>query len=164
MTNEGQAPAPRFQFVQTVDDVGEIFKIMRGDVAVHVCRDGEFAATLCDCLNRHAPADNKGQPTAGAVEAAFREGYYASLNSKGVEGAWETSEAIRSLPSSPLTPAPLTCEWVEEDPDASMWATGCKKEFVMTAGTPAENDMNFCCFCSGKIIPCPPPNTTKGEG
>jgi hypothetical protein len=40
------------------------------------------------------------------------------------------------------------CTWTEED---GCWNTDCGHVFEVSKGTPAENEMKFCCFC-GKLI------------
>jgi len=41
-----------------------------------------------------------------------------------------------------------TCAWRE---DGSDWHTGCGDCFTLFDGTPAENDMTYCCYCGKKI-------------
>lgn len=48
-----------------------------------------------------------------------------------------------------------TCIWtldaVEADWGEDVWATACGRRFQVTEGTPAENDMRFCCYCGGAL-------------
>ena len=40
------------------------------------------------------------------------------------------------------------CEWTL---DEDCYETSCGKAFVMIEGTPRDNDMFFCCYCSSSI-------------
>lgn len=44
---------------------------------------------------------------------------------------------------------PSTCLWKENSDGA--WETACTNTFEVTAGTPASNNMKFCCYC-GKSL------------
>ena len=44
----------------------------------------------------------------------------------------------------------VPCEWIYDD-DLGAWVTSCDKLFVLNDGTPAENNMQFCCYC-GKSL------------
>lgn len=50
---------------------------------------------------------------------------------------------------------PDTCEWRGEDYDSDEWVTSCKKSFCLMEGTPAENDMRFCCYCGKPLVTVP---------
>lgn len=41
------------------------------------------------------------------------------------------------------------CVW-SEDEDGN-WDTGCGNMFVLTEGTPYDNEMGFCCYCGHKL-------------
>jgi hypothetical protein len=41
------------------------------------------------------------------------------------------------------------CRW-RQDVEGD-WMTGCKNIFVLIHGTPAENDMRYCCYCGKRI-------------
>ena len=45
-----------------------------------------------------------------------------------------------------------TCDWTE-DMDGN-WETQCGGMFIVEAGSPADNDMKFCCYCGGKLLQC----------
>jgi hypothetical protein len=45
-----------------------------------------------------------------------------------------------------------TCRWAEDKNDEGLWNTSCKESFILNAGTPFDNKMNFCCFCGRVII------------
>lgn len=32
-----------------------------------------------------------------------------------------------------------------------MWETSCGNAFTINDGTPAQNDMKYCCYCGGEI-------------
>jgi hypothetical protein len=55
----------RFHFRETVDEEGSVFQVVEGDPLhdpeVYTCRDGIFAATLADCLNRFVPPRSAGE-------------------------------------------------------------------------------------------------------
>lgn len=40
------------------------------------------------------------------------------------------------------------CLWNNDD---GCWETTCGNAFEINDGTPAENDMTYCCYCGGKI-------------
>jgi len=42
-----------------------------------------------------------------------------------------------------------TCDW-KEDEDGNWW-TECGNGFVLNNGTPADNDMKYCCYCGKRI-------------
>jgi hypothetical protein len=44
---------------------------------------------------------------------------------------------------------PSVCVWKENSDGA--WETGCTNTFEVTAGTPASNNMKFCCYCGEKL-------------
>lgn len=48
----------------------------------------------------------------------------------------------------------LDCPWIQEDDweDPSIYATECGKTFLITEGTPDNNDMKYCCYCGKKLI------------
>lgn len=40
------------------------------------------------------------------------------------------------------------CAWTQDNDEGSdTWATACGRLFCVTEGTPAENNMRFCCYC-----------------
>jgi hypothetical protein len=41
----------------------------------------------------------------------------------------------------------MTCEWKLDEPDWNAWSTQCGNMFIITDGTPLENEMVFCCYC-----------------
>lgn len=41
------------------------------------------------------------------------------------------------------------CYWTE-DPDGQ-WETSCGNTFVIIDGSPADNDMTYCCYCGKKL-------------
>lgn len=48
----------------------------------------------------------------------------------------------------------LYCQWAE---DGSLtysegWETECGNRFVLTEGTPTENDMKYCCYCGRQLV------------
>jgi len=47
-----------------------------------------------------------------------------------------------------------TCKWtpVESYDGEYYWETECGKSFFVDEGTPADNEMNFCAYCGGKLI------------
>lgn len=40
------------------------------------------------------------------------------------------------------------CLWNNAD---ECWETTCGHSFEINDGTPAENDMKYCCYCGGKV-------------
>lgn len=40
------------------------------------------------------------------------------------------------------------CIWTET---GEMWETTCGNAFVLNDGTPADNEMKFCCYCGGQL-------------
>ena len=43
------------------------------------------------------------------------------------------------------------CAWSQDGEDTDTWASGCGHLFCITADTPAENGMRYCCFCGWKL-------------
>lgn len=55
-----------------------------------------------------------------------------------------------------MTERTAKCAWSQDgDYDGDMWATGCGNYFILTDGTPAENDMRFCCYCGKSLETIP---------
>lgn len=42
-----------------------------------------------------------------------------------------------------------TCMWREYD---GAWEASCGHDFFLNDGTPAENNMRFCCFCGRHLV------------
>ncbi|MCR4300661.1 MAG: hypothetical protein NUV51_03550 [Sulfuricaulis sp.] len=42
------------------------------------------------------------------------------------------------------------CRWVEDD--NGTYATGCRRYFQITEGTPEENHFRFCCYCGKPLV------------
>lgn len=56
----------------------------------------------------------------------------------------------RTLPLDLLGPEPTTeCHWTEDADGA--YATDCGNLFVLTADTPRENGMRWCCYCGKQL-------------
>lgn len=45
-----------------------------------------------------------------------------------------------------------SCTWSQEDKDSDGWETDCGYNFEVYEGTPAENNMKFCCYCGKRLI------------
>ena len=58
--------------------------------------------------------------------------------------AWNRRAALQSQDRKP-------CTW-EHDAEIDAYETTCGNTFIVGEGTPAENDMKFCCFCGGALI------------
>ena len=43
------------------------------------------------------------------------------------------------------------CIWSQDDWDSDAWATSCGHYFTLLEGTPADNDMVYCCHCAKPI-------------
>lgn len=66
----------------------------------------------------------------------------------------EQIEHLRDIPlaaAPSVAPPPAPCWWDLADEDASHYETGCGHAFEITTGTPAENDMKFCCYCGREL-------------
>lgn len=57
-------------------------------------------------------------------------------------------ETIRQRQEQPSA-ASMQCIWAEDN-DGN-WDTGCGNMFVLTEGTPFDNEMGFCCYCGHKL-------------
>lgn len=44
------------------------------------------------------------------------------------------------------------CKWTE-DCDG-IWSTECGEMHSLNEGSPADNNMRFCCYCGGKLAQC----------
>lgn len=44
------------------------------------------------------------------------------------------------------------CRWVQDDLEGDTWGTSCGHYFRLDDGTPADNDMKFCCYCGKTLI------------
>jgi len=42
------------------------------------------------------------------------------------------------------------CRWTPDD-DSGAYDTACGHRFTINEGTPAENYMQFCCYCGGAL-------------
>ena len=45
-----------------------------------------------------------------------------------------------------------TCVWHAHENDYGIWTTDCHNMFALYDGTPAENQMAFCCFCGKHLV------------
>ena len=43
------------------------------------------------------------------------------------------------------------CEWTEDTNDGS-WDAACGGKFCIENGTPADNNMTYCCYCGGVLV------------
>lgn len=61
------------------------------------------------------------------------------------------------MPGEPVMPKRV-CRWTEDgDFDYSEgWGTECGNSFILAAGTPAENDMKYCCYCGRPLVEVDP--------
>jgi hypothetical protein len=72
---------------------------------------------------------------------------FKELGREGVSYPVDMSGAKTDMVSwSTATPV---CEWKENSD--GVWETGCTNMFEVTAGTPASNNMKFCCYCGEKL-------------
>ena len=46
---------------------------------------------------------------------------------------------------------PPTCRWSRADDDTDLWETTCGKAFTIIDGSPADNQMAFCCYCGREL-------------
>mgnify|MGYP001330034860 FL=1 len=44
------------------------------------------------------------------------------------------------------------CHWSQDGEDSDVWATQCGHYFAITADTPSENEMRFCCYCGRPLV------------
>lgn len=58
-------------------------------------------------------------------------------------------------------PSPEQCEWAEDE--YGTWETSCGNAFEINDGSPADNDMAYCCYCGKKIAQCRYVEETDGE-
>ena len=42
------------------------------------------------------------------------------------------------------------CHWAEDE-DSGAYDTECGHTFALNDGTPAENEMAFCCYCGSQL-------------
>ena len=49
----------------------------------------------------------------------------------------------------------MICHWTQEDYDSDTWNTTCGRLFSLIEGTPQDNDIRFCCFCSYPVMQNP---------
>lgn len=43
------------------------------------------------------------------------------------------------------------CAWSRDGEDSDTWATRCGHYFTLNEGTPSDNQMSYCPFCSAEI-------------
>ena len=46
---------------------------------------------------------------------------------------------------------PPTCLWSRADDDTDVWETTCGHAFTIIDGSPADNQMAFCCYCGREL-------------
>ena len=80
----------------------------------------------------------EGLGDAGNVRAYARSRANVAINALG-------AHSTQAQPSA----ASVECVWAEAE-DGN-WDTGCGYMFVLTEGTPYDNEMGFCCYCGGTI-------------
>lgn len=50
-------------------------------------------------------------------------------------------------------PVAESCAWHQDgDTESSLYATSCHNYFDLTDGTPADNDMRWCCYCGKTLV------------
>ncbi len=48
------------------------------------------------------------------------------------------------------------CNWTLDSTEYDdHYETECGNAFIMTEGTPKENEMKFCCYCGKKLVEVP---------
>lgn len=65
-----------------------------------------------------------------------------------------TDDAIAAL-NEALKGTEHICEWARDEEGGYWWDTTCGNSFAIDDGTPVDNRMEFCCFCSNKLIEVP---------
>ncbi len=78
-----------------------------------------------------------------------------------LENAMEAATAEQPYTSPPAPELPReSCAWIPDDD--GVWDTSCGNRFEISEGTPAENDMGYCCYCGKALLNSAPPTTPKG--
>lgn len=63
---------------------------------------------------------------------------------------YRDTETTKAWPV-PQAERPPTCRWSRADDDTDMWETTCGKAFTIIDGSPADNQMAFCCYCGREL-------------
>ena len=59
---------------------------------------------------------------------------------------------LRALVKEAQVQEPETCTWHQDgDSDSGVYATSCGHYFNLEDGTPADNKMQWCCYCGKKL-------------
>ena len=60
---------------------------------------------------------------------------------------WYSAEQMQQAHAAGSEARPV-CLWNNVD---GCWETTCGNAFEINDGTPAENNMTYCCYCGGKV-------------
>lgn len=44
------------------------------------------------------------------------------------------------------------CKWEQDNTESDAWNTSCGNAWLLTEGTPKDNDMKFCPYCGGNLV------------
>lgn len=82
----------------------------------------------------------------GAVNVAYKPERLIAQQLTQLEGL-----ITAALTAAYRSGVPVPCNWSSEgdpDYDEGRWVSDCGNDFLLTEGTPSENKMKFCCYCS----------------
>jgi len=118
-----------------------------------------LAAGLVDWGMGHARTDDDGKGNPVPVHCGPCEPYQAPPADVPCprcsgDGKGGSTFACPDCHGTGAQPAETWCEWTQ-DYDENLWETSCKHAFSLSVGTPAENDMRFCCYCGKPLLAHP---------
>lgn len=62
-----------------------------------------------------------------------------------------TPDDVRRVTRRAEPKRPQTCLWSRSDDDTDVWETACGNAFTINEGSPADNEMVFCCYCGREL-------------
>lgn len=90
------------------------------------------------------------QDILNALSNMSKSPYYASRKTILLVAERAIVELEQRLLSEPKKPE---CEWAQDDKtESDAWNTKCGNAFLLSEGTPAENDMKYCPYCGGRLV------------
>ena len=134
------------QIYAALDDPNcEIYKVEANEVIVN---DDDYCTVSYDITNLDTNVKIEALPFNylhgdGEVVIGLSEDYEGHPLSM----LWKTLY----LCSLTLINNPLTCKWELFDTDTNAYDTQCSNAFLIADGTPADNQMDYCCYCGLKI-------------
>lgn len=88
--------------------------------------------------------------------------FFDKMGSLANQHGWDSPAAL--LEALPNLLAKLEkCTWFQEDEGSDIWVSDCGGLFTLNEGSPADNDLKYCCWCGKSIVSEPYVVEKEGE-